>query len=229
MENNNSMNKPTQPNNKEFRSKRIFVLDTNVLLHDSRSLSSFKGVVVAIPFVVLEELDSFKKDPSEIGRNARYIIRKIDELRKKGNLSDGVAINNGTNSVLKIIETPKIGDDEILGDIADNLIIRTAQNLAKKGYQVTFVTKDINARVKADALGIDAEDYISKETVSTDDFYKGWTKKSLPANELRKITLNNITNVINTNQLEINEFLILESENNPENNRLFRYLGGKNF
>ncbi|MFH1461778.1 MAG: PhoH family protein [bacterium] len=214
---------------KGFRPNRVFVLDTNVLLHDSTSLFSFKGVVVVIPFVVLEELDTFKKDQGEIGRNARHVIRKIDELRIKGCLQDGVNIGNGTKSILKIMETPKLGDEEIIGDLADNLIIRTALILKKKGNTVTLVTKDINARVKADALGLDAEDYTTKETVSTEDFYKGWQRISMPANNLRKVTINNISDLLSTNILNPNEFIILESENNPENNRLFRFTGGKNF
>jgi PhoH-like ATPase len=216
-------------NHKEFRPKRVFVLDTNVLLHDSHSLFSFKGVVVAIPFVVLEELDTFKKDQGEIGRNARHIIRKIDELRIQGCLQDGVQIGNGTKSLLKIIETPRIGDEEIIGDLADNLIIKTALNLSKQGFTVTFVTKDINARVKADSLGIDAEDYTTKETVSSDDFYKGWQRIAIPANDLRKISLNNINDLVSADGLNPNEFIIFESENNEENNRLFRFLGGQNF
>ncbi|MBD3273463.1 AAA family ATPase [Candidatus Dependentiae bacterium] len=232
-QNSNIKNKNSQKNNLKFRPKRVFVLDTNVLLHDSDSLYSFKGVVVAIPFVVLEELDSFKKDQGEIGRNARLIIRNIDELRIKGCLSNGVEIGNGTKSILKIIETPKIGDDEIFGDLVDNLIIRTAQNLVKEGNEVTFVTKDINSRVKADALGLDAEDY-TKQKITTEDFYKGWLKVKIPANDLRKVTKNNILELLKNKNIFIdfltpNQFIILESENNPENNKLFRFTGGKNF
>ncbi len=233
IEQNKNKNNTPKNNHVEFRPKRVFVLDTNVLLHDKDSLFSFKGVVVAIPFVVLEELDTFKKDQGEVGRNARQIIRTIDELRYKGCLSDGVEIGNGTRSILKIIETPRVGDDEIFGDLVDNLIIKTARNLEKEGYEVTFVTKDINSRVKADAQGLDAEDY-TKLTISTEDFYKGWIKLSIPANQLRKVSINNIAEVLEQNQIAVNlltpnEFIILESENNPENNRLFRLLGGKNF
>lgn len=232
------LNKKTvnkDPSNKTFRENRIFVLDTNVLLHDSQSIFKFKGVVVVIPFVVLEELDKFKKDQSEIGRNARVIIRIIDKLRHEGRLSDGVEIGNGTRSLFKVIETPKISPDEdIFGDLVDNLIIKTAQNLENEGNIVTLVTKDINARVKADALGLDAEDYTTKETVSSDDFYKGWKRIQIPANNLRQISVNSIGEILSQKNIPIetlmpNEFIILESENNPENNKLFRFMGGKNF
>lgn len=219
---------------KEFRAKRVFVLDTNVLLHDSNSIFHFKGVVIVIPFVVLEELDTFKKDQGEIGRNARHIIRSIDELRSQGCLSDGVEITNGSKSILKIVETPKLSEnEELIGDLADNLIIKTAQILVEQGFEVTFVTKDINARVKADALGIDAEDY-EVESVSTEDFYKGWIKTQVPSNILRQMGLSSIPEILSQNNIQIhnlsaNEFIIVTSENNPENYRLFRFLGGKNF
>ena len=232
-QNSNKNNNTPENNGNKFRPKRVFVLDTNVLLHDSNALFSFRGVVVAIPFVVLEELDTFKKDQGEIGRNARQIIRTIDELRAQGCLSDGVEIGNGTKSILKVIETPRVGDDEIFGNLVDNLIIKTAQNLEKDGYEVTFVTKDINSRVKADALGLDAEDY-TKLTISSEDFYKGWRTLSIPANQLRQISINNIVEMLQENQITVeqlvpNEFIILESQNNPENNKLFRFLGGRNF
>ncbi len=218
----------------EFRPKRVFVLDTNVLLHDSKSIFHFKSVVIVIPFVVLEELDTFKNNQGEIGRNARGVIRAIDKLRSKGCLSDGVEIKNGTKSVLKIMETPRLSEnEELIGDLADNLIIKTAQKLVANGFTVTLVTKDINARVKADALGIDAEDY-EIEAVSKHDFYKGWESLSIPANELKKANINSVEEILRQNNLEIsqlskNQFIILESENNPQNFRLFRFLGGKNF
>ena len=220
--------------NEKFRPNRVFVLDTNVLLHDSRSIFHFKGVVVVIPFVVLEELDAFKKDQGEIGRNARQIIRSIDALREIGCLSDGVEIKNGTKTILKITETPKLEEnEELIGDLADNLIIKTALLLQKEGLEVTFVTKDINARVKADALGLDAEDY-EVESVSTEDFYKGFIRLPILANELRQTSINSIESILKENSLLIqnlvpNQFIILESENNPENYKLFRFLGGKNF
>ncbi|MFC1894766.1 PhoH family protein [Candidatus Dependentiae bacterium] len=216
------------------RTNRIFVLDTNVLLHNSKSLFSFKGVVVGIPFVVLEELDTFKKNTGEKGRHSREIIRTLDDLRSKGSLSDGVEIGHNTNSILKILPTPEIASTEKLyGNIIDNLIIKTVQILVKNGDKVTFVTKDINARVKADALGLHAEDY-QKETVKYEEFYKGWFDLKIPANELRQITANQITELLRLKKIAIenlspNEFIILQSENNPENQRLFRFKGGKNF
>ena len=156
------------------------MLDTNVLLHDPNAIFAFKGVVIVIPFIVLEELDKFKKENNEKGRNAREIIRKLDELRGKGRLSEGVELKNGSTSILKIVLNPSeitfaSLNTQDIHDIKDNIILQTVADLVKSGNQVTLVTKDINVRVKADTLGIDAEDY-AKGKVSTQDYYKGWSR-----------------------------------------------------
>ncbi len=214
-----------------LRKNRVFVLDTNVLLHDSNSIFSFKGVVVGIPFVVLEELDTFKKDQGEIGRNARAVIRSLDELRSRGPLSNGVPLSHKTESILKVLPTPHKDEvPESSGNIVDNLIIQTVKNLVDAKFEVTLVTKDINSRVKADALGLDAEDY-TKGQVDTEDFYKGWFKIQIPALDLKKITAAKVPELLAGKKTDVhpNEFIVFESENNPENNRLFRFLGGSNF
>ena len=218
----------------QFRPNRIFVLDTNVLLHDSQAIFSFKGVVVGIPFVVLEELDTFKKNTGENGRNTREVIRTLDELRATGCLSKGVEIGHGTNSILKILPTPSFDPTlKLYGDIIDNLIIKTVQNLVNEGLEVTLITKDINSRVKADTLGLDAEDY-TKERVRYEEFYKGWFDLEVPANILRQITPSKLPEMLRQQDVELetlspNEFVVIQSENNPENNKLFRFLGGSNF
>ncbi|MBD3231899.1 PhoH family protein [Candidatus Dependentiae bacterium] len=219
-------------NNNNYQ--KVFVLDTNVLLYDSESIFTFKNVTVGIPFVVLEELDTFKRNTGENGRNCREVIRTLDELRQRGSLNDGVKIGRETNSILKVLPTPKL-DVEIqpYGDVVDNLILQTVQDLVNEGYQVTFITKDINSRVKADSLDLMAEDY-KKDKVRTEEFYKGWKSVILPSNEIRKMTVNKLPETLQQNNIFLgelypNEFLVLQSENNPENNKLFRYLGGKKF
>lgn len=217
-------------NRKGLRENRYFVLDTNVLLHDSQSLFAFKGVVVAIPFIVLEELDKFKKESGEIGRNAREVIRTIDDLRSKGHLGEGVQLNHGTDgSILKIIPIPKIDEEAcICSEKADNIILHTLKHLVRQGLTVTFVSKDINARVKADSIGLEVEDY-TKGSIAIDEFYKGWTTIQIPSLQLKGLSPQKVSKFIDVNNLAPNEFIIVESENNPENNKLFRYLGGANF
>ena len=224
-------NKNQLPSQKQPRHNRIFVLDTNVLLHDVNSLFAFKGVTVGIPFVVLEELDKFKSDSGEKGKIARHIIRNLDNLRAQGSLEEGVELNHKTGSLLKIFATPHDLKSEILpNEKVDNIILQTVQELTKSGNKVTLVTKDINARVKADALGLDAEDYAKEKVPTEEEFYTGWIEIKIPANELRKISTSKISNIIpKDKKLLLNNFVILSSENNPENYRLFRFLGGKNF
>jgi len=220
-----------------LRSNRIFVLDTNVLLHDARSIYAFKGVVIAIPFIILEELDKFKRESGERGHNAREIIRNLDELRSRGSLGTGVELNNNTDgAILKIVHNPREIDfdpgSQDIHDIKDNMIIQTTIDLAKDGNKVTLVSKDINVRIKADALGMDAEDY-SKGAITYDHFYKGWRRIALPASELKSMTDRKTELFLRDFQPEEpiwpNEFVILESENNPDNNKLFRHMGSGEF
>jgi PhoH-like ATPase len=216
-----------------FRPKRIFILDTNVLLHDANAFFAFKGVVIGVPFIVLEELDKFKREPGEKGLNARHAIRTLDDLRAKGCLSTGVIINNHINSLLKVLPNPheitfSPTPSNDIHDVKDNLIIQTVQNLVKEGYQATLVTKDINVRVKTDALGLEAEDY-TKGKISYEDFYKGWTRISMPGTDLNTITAKSIGTLEHEQKYWPNQFIILENQDKPTHYRLFRFLGNDNF
>jgi PhoH-like ATPase len=227
--------KPGTTQKPTIRTNRIFVLDTNVLLHDANAILSFKGVVIVIPFIVLEELDKFKKENDEKGRNARQVIRTLDELRSKGRLSEGVEIKNGTTSILKIIQNPtaitfaSIATQDI-HDIKDNLILQTVKDLIEQGNQVTLVTKDINVRVKADTLGIDAEDY-TKGIVSTDDYYKGWSRIGMPSLELKQLDSKKLMAILREREIKIfpNEFIIAENQDNTNQYRLLRFMGSDRF
>jgi PhoH-like ATPase len=156
--------------------KKIFVLDTNVLLHDPRAIFSFEDNDVVIPIVVIEELDKFKKGVDEIGRNARQISRILDELRLKGKLSVGVKLESGGNLRVELNhQSPSVLPNELIAAKADNRILSTALNLKNDGLPVILVTKDTNLRIKADALGMTAEDYES-DTITLDELYSGETE-----------------------------------------------------
>jgi PhoH-like ATPase len=159
--------------------KKFFVLDTNVLLHNGTAIEAFADNVVILPMAVIEELDRFKKENTELGRNARTVVRRLDVLRRKGNLGDGVALDNG--GILKIVtgrgESP---DLSLAVDIADNRIIRVAYQIHRQGERVIFVSKDINARIKADALGIEAMDF-EKEKVKFEELFTGHRTVRVPA------------------------------------------------
>jgi PhoH-like ATPase len=159
------------------RKRKTFIIDTSVLLYDSRSIHSFPRNDVVIPLVVLDELDRFKDKKGLIGENARYVNRYLDELRKKGNLHSGITIED-LDQTIKVelggFDKVPVGLDP---DCPDNRIISCVlQYSDKKDRHVIMVTKDINFRVKCDSLGISSEDYYKDRVVQhQDEFYKGYT------------------------------------------------------
>lgn len=207
--------------------KKIYVLDTNVLVHDPTAIFNFKGVTVGIPSVVLEELDKFKGEASGRGRNTREVIRQLDKLREKGSLGAGVELPNG--GIVRVYFMPeKIPHMPFSLTHNDNEILLIALDLKNQGYDVCFISKDLNARVKADALGLKTEDYL-KEHISEDDFYKGWTRVQAAAVQLKRELPQELDMLLEQQQLVVNEYVLVESQHNNYNYRVFRYLGGKNF
>lgn len=152
-------------------SEKFFILDTNVLLHNSEAITSFADNTVVLPMTVIEELDKFKKNNDELGRNARGVIRSLDRLRVQGSLGKGVRTSGG-GVVWITMEKEDARGTCIDLDIPDNRIIATAYRLLKEGKRTIFVSKDINARLKADALGIEVQDF-EKEKADFDQLYTG--------------------------------------------------------
>ncbi|MDW7771280.1 MAG: PhoH family protein [Desulfobulbaceae bacterium] len=198
---------------------KYFVLDTNVLLHNSESILSFADNIVVLPMTVIEELDKFKKNNDELGRNARHVIRTLDSLRTIGSLGTGVLMENG--GILKInVGREEIPRSSIDLSIPDNLIIATAYNLKQQGERAIFVSKDINARIKADALGIEVMDF-EKEVTDFDTLYTGWREITVPA-----ATINAFYQA-ETLQFEgeefiPNEFVLMVDELNPKHTGIGR-------
>lgn len=208
--------------------EKIFLLDTNVLVHDPESIYSFENSLVGIPILVLEELDRFKSESSQRGYSSREVIRQLDVLRGRGVLNQGVPLDNGGK--LKVFFGPKDRNNDFAlpADDADNDILYIAYDLKRQGYDVKFVSKDINARVKADLLGIEALDYL-RNNVSMDKLYKGWISIQVPAVQLKKDIPDELERLREERDLVVNEFVMLESRNNPYNYSIFRYLGNKQF
>jgi len=155
--------------------KKIFVLDTNVLLHDPQAILKFEENDVVIPITVVEEIDHFKKDLSEIGRNARQFSRLMDAYRKISPLNKGVALEAGGMLTVELCteETMRRLPPELRADRGDNRILAVAVKLKDENdCPVVFVTKDTNLRIKADAIGMIAEDYES-DKVSIEELYSG--------------------------------------------------------
>jgi len=154
-----------------------FVIDTNILLHDPQALFHFGKANVIIPIEVIEELDSFKHDASELGRSSRAVAHILDDLRSKGRLGEGIALSNG--GTLRIACEPidpsfaQPGLDR--GKRVSNSLLSIAMHLRKGApdAETTVVTKNVHLRLTADALGIVAQDY-AVERFTDADVYTGW-------------------------------------------------------
>ncbi|HEY5450266.1 MAG TPA: PIN domain-containing protein, partial [Polyangia bacterium] len=154
-----------------------FVLDTNVLIHDPRAILQFADNEVVIPIFVLEEVDTFKKEASERGRNAREVARMLDALRANGRLSDGVPLPEGGGRLRVASAARSVPTTLREAQIADHLILMVALDVrdAAKGEPTIFVTKDVNLRIRADALGLTSMDF-EAERIDIDELYSGMTE-----------------------------------------------------
>ena len=153
-----------------------FVLDTNVLLYDPQALFKFEENNIIIPITVIEEVDRFKKDMNETGRNARQVSRILDDLRKKGSLSAGIQLDSGGYIRVEMYDEKVIKQlpRELQEERGDNRILAVAIDVKNRegDHPTVFVTKDTNLRIKADALGLKAEDYES-DKVDIEELYSG--------------------------------------------------------
>ncbi|MEM5770553.1 MAG: PIN domain-containing protein, partial [Bacillota bacterium] len=153
---------------------KIYVLDTNVLLHSPNALYAFSEHTVVIPEVVIEELDRFKKESSERGANSRTVSRVIDELRLQGNLLTGVKLNDA-GGILRLesnhtnVEMPLHWEL----DKADNRILQICKGLMEEQCYTVLVSRDTNMRVKAAILKIQAEDFRNDKVAVIEQQYTG--------------------------------------------------------
>lgn len=158
-----------------------FVLDTNVLLHDSDCLRSFADNVVNVPIYVIEEMDTFKRDQGELGRNARRIARELDGYREQGNLREGVPMDNG-GIVRVVMDRADLPSHFSVSHTMDDAILSSALFLHREEphRKVVFVTKDTNLRIRADALGLHAVDY-DRQNQDVSELYSGSAEITVPA------------------------------------------------
>lgn len=158
--------------------RKHFVLDTNVLLHNSQSIFKFAEHEVVIPLAVIEELDTFKKNNDERGRNARTVTRALDRLRGQGALFEGVVWNEQGGSI-RVARSRMRSDEALDINKTDNQILAVAAELHGAGKRTVFISKDINARVKSDALGIPAEDF-EHDHIAADFLHAGYLVAKVP-------------------------------------------------
>ena len=202
--------------------KKVFVLDTNVLLHDPRAIFAFEDNDVVIPIVVIEELDKFKKGIDEIGRNARQVSRILDEYRQKGKLSQGVTLEGGGNLRVELNhQSPEYLPHELIAAKADNRILATALNLKHDDLPVVLVTKDTNLRIKADAVGIHAEDFES-ETIMIDELYSGELELAVEPSAIEEFYANGELPAADPRPYA-NQFVLLKNKANASQTALARY------
>lgn len=209
--------------------KKIFILDTNILLSDPRSIFQFDDNDVVVPISVIEEIDTFKKDSSENGRNAREVSRILDRLRAKGTLSHGVQLFEDREDSGKIFVY--LGQSmtilpELLADSTDNHILAIALTMQKQvgdPNKVKIVTKDSNLRIKADAFGIGAEDF-EADKVSVDEFYTGVLRLSVPAALISEMYAKREV-IIKGQAFAPNQFVVLSDDKDPAQTVLGIYNG----
>ena len=215
--------------------KKTYVLDTNILVQSPNALLSFEENNVIIPFAVLEELDGLKKRDGDLGANARDVVRRLEEYRSEGNLLDGIPLPNGGNlKVEKRFEDfalPK----ELTEKKLDNRILQVCKDLKEmdeSGNEVVLVSKDIVLRLKAQVLGIRAEDYTTEQISESAAMYLGRTEAYIPQESVKDFKKDGVpADILYTTDengsnfgisLEENEFVVLIPDQSSNNTLLGR-------
>ena len=200
---------------------KTFVLDTNVLLHNPSALFMFKDNDVVIPFDVIEELDKFKAATDDLGRNARTVIRHLDRMRERGNLSEGVPIEQTGGHVRVILEEDQKLCPGLTINTPDNRIICTAYQLHQDGKRVVFISKDINARIKSDALGLVTEDFEAQK-VDFERLYTGWREVIVTGDVIDELFAKKQLKFDQPEPMLANEFALLKDQANDGHTALAR-------
>ena len=210
--------------------RKNFVLDTNVLLHDPGAISGFDDNNVCVPIYVIEEIDNFKKELSELGRNAREISRVLDHYRSKGNLGTGVPLETGGNIRVLFSSRHDVTDAEFnhrdinQSHIMDRLIMGTALELkvAEPDFPLVFVTKDTNLRIMAEAMGLIAVDY-DKENKEVSELYTGIGEIQLDGELISEFfRVGHVRIPEGTVELPENQYILIRNETKPSQSALAR-------
>lgn len=203
--------------------KKVFILDTNVLLHDPQAMLKFEDNDVVIPITVIEEIDTFKKDLSEIGRNARQVSRLLDSFRASAHLIDGVTLEGGGKLQVVLYTEPAMKrlPPELRSDRGDNRILAVAMQM-KDDCQcpVIFVTKDTNLRIKADAVGLTAQDYES-DKVAIEELYPGTAEVQVGRDQVDRFYGQGYLDI--EGDFFPNQYLTLADAGNPSHTAIGRY------
>ena len=199
--------------------KKMYILDTNVLIHDPLSFTKFEENTVIIPISVIEELDNFKNAGDERGRSARIVSRKLDAYRTKGKLSTGVKTEEGGTLIVEL-DRPQALPKEFKLVEMDNRILNNAYWHAKKKHNAVLVSKDINLRLKAEAVGLVAEDYEAGK-VNVDELYSGIVTQHVTSEAVDKFYKDHVM-TSSDKELSPNEFVILRSKEDAKKSAIGR-------
>ncbi|MCL4787405.1 MAG: PhoH family protein [Verrucomicrobia bacterium] len=198
-----------------------YILDTNVLLHDPHSLLSFEENNVLIPIEVIEEIDRFKRESTELGQNARAVSRMLDGYRGEGSLSAGVKLPTGGKLRIPVQKKGLTNGNGHghgkNGASVDNKILALAKEIqkAQPRNETILVSKDINLRIKADALGLEAEDY-ETDRVFIKDLYTGMIELSVSPEKMANFRANGELELNGGQHYFPNEYCTLTDETNPK-------------
>jgi len=196
-----------------------YILDTNVLLHDPNSLLSFVDNHVLIPIEVIEEIDRFKRESTDLGQNARSVSRMLDSLRGTGSLSEGVDLPNGGKLKIAFYKNGHSGngDGDFNANTVDNRILLLAAGIQKSQPKnpTILVSKDINLRIKADALGLQAEDYETDRVFIT-DLYTGMMEMTVSTAKITEFRAKSELALDNGKKYFPNEYCTLLDESNTK-------------
>ncbi|BDG06429.1 PhoH family protein [Anaeromyxobacter oryzae] len=209
--------------------RKNFVLDTNVLLHDPRSMFGFGDNDVVIPIYVIEEIDNFKRDLSTLGRNARQVSRYLDEFRAQGKLREGVSLGENLGLIRVLMAERKLPHGSGDGHSTDDKILAVALELAEreKGTPSVFVTKDTNLRIRADALGLHAEDY-DVEGVVLDELWSGISELEVTPEQVNDFySTGAIPGPEGLEPPPPNAFVVLRDRTNPQHSAVGKYSASK--
>jgi PhoH-like ATPase len=203
------------------------VVDTNVILFDALAINKIKNADIYIPFSVIEEIDRFKRDLGENGRNARQFSRFVDVLREQGSLAEGVSIAASKSHVYVVTDFKftNVPPEMNLG-VPDNRILAVAYTLAHENpdASVELVTKDINLRIKADVFGIKAKDY-DPENTQSDAMYSGFKELDLLPEEIDRFYKDKSLDLGEERRLFGNQYVIMKDQGNPNHSAIGRFDG----
>tara|TARA_R110000868_G_scaffold7434_6_gene40386 strand:- start:1176 stop:2483 length:1308 start_codon:yes stop_codon:yes gene_type:complete len=206
---------------------KTLILDTNVYLTEPQSLFSFGEDNIAIPTIVLDEIDKHKHRQDTAGLNARTMNRTLDKMRSKGSLSSGVPLGSGKGKVFAAQYDPRYMPAGMDPDDSDNKIIAIALRLKLDGHDIGVISRDLNMRVKCDSFGLDCHDYQPQQVVKSDEHLYGGCSEIVVSDDF--IDLFYAGKEVQLPQQEIplypNHYLILRSEKDNQKSAISRFMG----